>query len=508
MFGQFQTALRSTPLAWRAIAQAQQQGVKGFHALVLEQAQSIGQQKLLNEAHKAAINLLRQEEASWQRIKRGTAGAAVNIRDMTSELMKWTKLTTVVSGLLGAGGLFGITRLAENVAGGRRSSLGLGTTYGGQKAFDTAFDRFGDPASILAGVEDARTDITKRTALYGAGLGEKDLTGDTSAVAARVLAKVQQLAKSTPDALLASVYGSRHLGDAGISMETFRTLKRTSYEEMAQQQGRFGKLSGEYGVGNADQRAYQEFVTTLTDAGNQIETVFVKGLAPLIKDGSINELSKSVVDLVKAFSESHLLTEAIHDVTESMRGLADFMKNPLGAAKTAVTNELSREGEGFSRDWQHIKGFWSRGFGGGGSGAGAPAGAAGVDATTGLPMKAGAGRLDPGLAAFAQSIRGKVSSFDQITAGEDDYHKAFKSAHNDGRAFDFTIKNPADAAAVADLVRTEMAKQGIKGRVIDEYNHPSKNATGGHIHVQTDVRVMNAAGSNVIVQAQQAAPSP
>ncbi|WP_425907155.1 hypothetical protein [Nitrobacter sp. TKz-YC02] len=44
--------------------------------------------------------------------------------------------------------------------------------------------------------------------------------------------------------------------------------------------------------------------------------------------------------------------------------------------------------------------------------------------------------------------------------------------------------------------------------MIDEYKNPSRGATGGHIHVQTDVKVMNAAGSNVIVSAQQVAPSP
>jgi hypothetical protein len=40
--------------------------------------------------------------------------------------------------------LFGINRMAEGVASGRRSSMGLGIGYGEQKAFQNAFGRFVD----------------------------------------------------------------------------------------------------------------------------------------------------------------------------------------------------------------------------------------------------------------------------------------------------------------------------------------------------------------------------
>jgi hypothetical protein len=509
LFQQFQTGLKSMPGAWQNIERAQQKSVKGFRDLVGQQAAAIGQQNLLGDSHRNMVGLLKQEESIWERIRRSNKGAATIVKDITADILKWTP---VLSALAGLGGLAGISALAGGVAGGRRSALGLGASYGGQKAFDTAFDRFVDTGSVLSGVASSRGDVSKSAAFSALGmLNAHDMKGDDAAVSARVLERAKRLADKTSDQLLGTMFSTYQLGSLGLSEDDFRRLKHTSPEEMARQQGAFGKLSRDYSVGEGDQRAYQDLISALKDAGNQIDTVFVKGLVPLVNDGSINELSKSVVDLVKAFSETGILKEAIHDVTDAMRGLADFMKDPLGSTKKSITNDILREGAAFKGDAQHFWNFWNRGFGTGGSGsASAPGGATFAERWPGggLPMKAGAGRLDPGLAAFAQSIRGKVASFDQITAGEDDYHKGFKSAHNDGRAFDFTIKNPADAAVVADLVRTEMAKQGIKGRVIDEYNHPSKNATGGHIHVQTDVRVMNAAGSNVIVQAQQVAPSP
>ncbi|WP_426442886.1 hypothetical protein [Bradyrhizobium genosp. P] len=544
LFQRYQKQLASTPLQWRNIAQAQQQGVKGFRDLVLEQAAAIGQQRLLGEAHEAALRLLRQEEGSWTRIKRQTTGVATNIRDVTGQLLKWGSLTGVISGLVGAGGLFGVSRLAGNVASGRQSALGLGATYGGAKAFGTAFGRFGDPGSLLAGVEDARTDIAKRVALYGAGLTDKDLTGDTATVGAKALASIRQLAKRTDDALLTNVFNSRQLGNLGISPEMFRTLKRTSDSEFAQQQTQFRKLSGDYAVGSREQRAYQDFTTALDDAGNRIENVFVKGLAPLIPgmEKLSGSLVRSIENLAKAIPPDAMerIGKGIETFAEylgsekfqgdikavgagfswfagKVRDFGIYVAGDTGAKGIRDRNnwaqhhrdglktvgELRKErAEGKATAWSQLGNIFKGGIG-------PTDNTSKGSADTDLPIKPGAGKLDPGLASLARSIRGRIpNDFGQITAGEDDYHKGFKSAHNDGRAFDFTIKNPADAAMVAQLVRDELQKQGIKGKVVDEYSNPSKNATGGHIHVQTDVRIMNQTGSNIVVQTQQATPSP
>ncbi|WP_439925678.1 hypothetical protein [Nitrobacter sp. JJSN] len=518
LFQRYQKALQSTPLQWRNVAIAQQQGLKGFRDLVLEQAAAIGQQKLLNEAHKAAINLLRQEESSWERIKRQTTGAATNIRDMTGQLMKWGSLTAVFSGLLGAGGLFGISRLSQNVSIGRRGALGLGASYGGQKAFGTAFDRFVDPGSVLSGVSGALGDVTKKKALYGAGLSEKDLKGDTATVAARSLNSVKKLLDQTPDSLIGNIADSRHLGDLGYSLEDLRRIKHSSAGELARQQRQFRKLSGDYAVGSSDQRAYQDFTTALTDAGNQIETTFVRGIVPLVP--GFEKLSGSVVKTVDVLLKS-VSSDTMEKLGKGIEHFADF----IGSHE--FQNNLKTFASGVGIIAGKIGGFVSWMGGGPGnaayeesktnaqklrddraSGRATWYGQLGSILSGKVPMKEGAGTLTPELAAIARGIQSSYPGFDRVTAGEDNFHKGRNSAHNDGRAFDFTIKNPADSAHVADLVRGELDKRGIKGRVIDEYKNPSRGATGGHIHVQTDVKVMNAAGSNVIVSAQQVTPSP
>ncbi|NEU95663.1 hypothetical protein [Bradyrhizobium uaiense] len=537
LFQRYQQQLGSTPLQWRNIAAAQQQGVKGFRDLVFEQATAIAQQRMLGEAHKAALNLLRQEENSWTRIRRQTTGVAGNIRDMTGQLMKWGSLTAVFSGLLGAGGLFGISRLTDNVASGRRSALGLGATYGQQRAFGTAFDRFGDPGAILHGVADALGDVRKRASLYNAGLTDSDLTGGSAEVSARLIASAKRIADKTDDSVLGTIADVRGFSSLGMNADYLRTLKHTSWEEVNKQHVMFRDRSREYGVGGDTQRAYQDFETALSDAGNRIENVFVRGLAPLIP--GMEKLSGSLVRSIENLSKA-IPPDAMERIGKGIEtfgtylGSEDFQRDVKGVAAgfawfagkvrdfgIYVSGDTGAKGIRTRNNWSkhHRDGLptegelrkaraegkatvwtqlWDIYKGGTGT---APGSAS-------LPIKAGAGTLDPGLASLARTVQGKVPGFDQITAGADAYHKGFSSAHNEGRAFDFTIKNPAQAAEVAQIVRDEMARQGIKGKVIDEYSNPSKNATGGHIHVQTDVRIMNQTGNNVVVQTQQAIPSP
>lgn len=502
LFQNYQTALKSTPTQWRNIAAAQQQGVKGFRNLVGAQAAVVAQQTMLGQQHKDVLLLLKGQESVWDRIKKTSDGSAKIIKGMTEDILKWM---TPLSLLAGVGGLAGLAALGSNVAGGRRSALGLGATYGGQRAFDVAFGRFVDPSSVLSGVAGARGDVSKRVAFSGLGmLNDRDLEGDNAAVSARVLERAKRVADKTPDQLLGTMFQTYQLGTLGLTEEDFRRLKRTPATELAQQQGQFRKLSSDYAVSNPDQRAYQELVTTLKDASNQIDTVFVRGLAPLVRDGSIDQLSKSVVGLVKAFSESDVLKGQIHDLTDAMAGLSKFIKDPLGSIKEGADKDVAAAKAAGKVDPVSSFTSWILS---GRVGSDAKAFAAATYSQN-LPVKPGAGAIDPGLGSFATRLTARVPGIDRFTAFNDDYHKRTNSAHADGRAFDFTIKNPAKSAEVADLVRTEMMKAGIRGTVIDEYTNPSSRATAGHIHVQTDVRISNATGNNIVVQTQQATPSP
>lgn len=521
LFNKYQAQLKQQPTEWRKASTAQQAMLKGTLGISDAQATLIGQQKTLGDIHKRALMYLRQEESSWQRIRRETTGVAGNIKDMTGQLLKWSSLTGIIGGLVGSGGLFGISRMASGVASGRQSAMGLGTTYGGQKAFGTAFDRYGNTGSFLSSIADAKGDLTKGAAAFGS-LGLSDYASmDTATLGAKVLAAVREKSKGWSDPMLSQYISASQLGNLGITPEMVRTLKSTQNGEFAKSLGMFGRLNGQYALGGGTQRSYQDFETALEEAGNKIELVFVKGLAPLIP--GMEHLSGSVVKSIETLSGA-IPKDAVERIGKGIEtfsqylGSADFQRDVKGVAGAfgwlagkvrdfglSATSDPGAKGIHDRVNWakKHRDGLKTKGE------LRKEMAEGGVFApmrrllfgSTGLPVKPGAGTVNPALA----NLVGKVPGFDRITAGNDDYHKGFRSAHNQDRAVDFTIKNPADAAMVAQLVRDEMAKKGIKGTVLDEYNHPSSRATAGHIHVQTDVRISNSTGSNINVSTQQAA---
>ena len=499
LFQQYTKQLKGMPLAWRQIAIAQAGGVKGFQDLVKEQAIAIGQQRLMEQAHKSALNLLRAQETIWQNIRRQTTGVAVNIRDMTTEFAHWAKVTGAISGLLGVGGLFGIERLAQGVSSERRSALGLGVTYGQQKAFGNAFERFADPGALLEGVEGARTDPTKRVALMQAGV--TDFSGNSFDIAQRALLALQRKAKEGPEEFLGTRYGISGAGQLGLSEGQFRALRRYSPEELAQNIGRAGGLAGQYNVSDEDQKAYEDLQQSLKDAGNQIEVILVKGLAKLAP--GIGDLSASVVKTIKELTES-VPPETMQNIGKGIESLGKY----LGSEDFQNNIKAFAGGVQWVAEKFISLGIWSSGKSTSvamgtasavatsifnpaaayGTGASGPTWGVGGN----ISVKPGAGTINPRLYRLISGMQNTPGGFNRITAAEDHLHEGWSSAHNDGRAFDFTLNDPSMHAEAKKYAQDWMRSRGIRGRVIDEYDPAQQKpgrTTAPHIHVQVDAKI-------------------
>ena len=105
----------------------------------------------------------------------------------------------------------------------------------------------------------------------------------------------------------------------------------------------------------------------------------------------------------------------------------------------------------------------------------------------GAPLKPGAdngGAVRPEFQRVVDFVR-RLPGVNQITAENDTFHPA-ADVHGQGRAMDFSIKGgKAAAAGFAARLREKLKAEGYPNvRVLDEYNSPSRNATGGHIHVE------------------------
>lgn len=111
---------------------------------------------------------------------------------------------------------------------------------------------------------------------------------------------------------------------------------------------------------------------------------------------------------------------------------------------------------------------------------------------SGLTIKGGIG----GQATYGGKVRGYTADFAKVvsdvvgsdlirfTGFNDKFHVGKSSNHNQGQAFDLTIRS-AHAGAPNQKRRIEDAarKQGFRITVLDEYNKPSSKATAPHLHV-------------------------
>lgn len=109
-------------------------------------------------------------------------------------------------------------------------------------------------------------------------------------------------------------------------------------------------------------------------------------------------------------------------------------------------------------------------------------------ALSGLKLKANeaiaGGKVRGYTAEFAevtQSLLGNNLKY--FSAFNDTYHAGSNSKHASGQAFDVVLKNANQAASAAAIIKKAAAQYGYSVKVLNEYAKPSKNATGGHLHV-------------------------
>jgi hypothetical protein len=325
LFEKYEAALARHPDAWAKVATKINVGTKGFQQQVALAIARKAQIDLIAKAEEKANRLTASTADRWRDMARSTRTVAGNIGRATEQLLKWTALTTVFTGLIGGGGLFGIDRLAQSVSAGRRSATGLGTSFGAQRAFGLNFGRYVDSDRFLSGVSEAQRDVSKRVGFFGAGLSQGEMTGDTATVGAALLRHLKQIADQTPQGLMAQTLAARHL-DQFVGLEDMTRLKGMSPAEMAQVQASFGRDRGTLDLPSATQKAWQDFAVQMSRAGGTIENVLVKGLTGLI--GPLTRLSDGFTKAVQAFLGSDTIKKWLDEAGSGLDEFAKYVGTP------------------------------------------------------------------------------------------------------------------------------------------------------------------------------------
>lgn len=545
-FEKYQQALAKTPKDWEASGKAQRPTVLAFQGIAAALlAQSALQAKRLKTL-KDEAKVEKESSSYWKDMVRSSREVASNAASIAKSVLSTIGVGAIFSGLLGAGGLFGLSELAGSVGNSRRTALGLGSTIGETRAFGLNYGRLVDPGSVIGGVNNSLLDVSRRSDLYLAGLTEGDLKGkDAAQVASLLISKFKARVDQTNPLLYGSLIKDFGYGNLGLTVQDAERARNTPVSEINEYGRAFGRDAKRLNVLDPQAKKFQDFDVQLHRAGEQIENVFIRGISPLIP--ALTKFSESVVTTVANFADRLVKSGALDKFAGGIQAFADYLGTQgfqdnvktfaddvvalggaihqglvlLGAVpdKAHPTDTpAQRIGGGFhdriARNWpegeqgsRNIRN-WLGDFGSLG-------GVFGNDRWSlgGAPNANNIGNLRPvgansgfrqydtlagGIRGLAADLRFKVNSHHWDTLASLIPHYAPKGDHNDPAAYIKALRTQGvDPDAKIDTRNNEMMARAM--HAISVVEKGQKNATP----TEVILRVLNGTGGNVVVSANQ-----
>ena len=326
-FEKYRDALDKMPQAWRAVNKEvlpHEHLMKGILAATAAQTEQL---RHSTEAQKQLGRATENTERHMGHLWRHMRNFAHEARDATRELLKWSTVVEGVGGLLGAGGLWGISRLAQGATSGYQRATGLGTTWGGMGGFTTAYGRFGDAQGLLGNV---MTGLTNRTsdqyrALIGLGFTPAMLaTMDPAQVAAAASERLGNWAQGVRREDLgtqAGVRGYLSLADIG----TIQNL-RDRPEERAEARRNFEQLKQEAELRRQDLKLWADLNYTLDAAKLKLDSALIQGLTRLTP--GLDKLVDAFSKVVTTFLKSDTVAEWAEKVSDALKEFAKYLDSP------------------------------------------------------------------------------------------------------------------------------------------------------------------------------------
>ncbi|HEN3587745.1 TPA: hypothetical protein U5E11_002329 [Yersinia enterocolitica] len=342
-FNEYQAALDDLPEAWRGVAQgigdteketakarSELEGVaKSFSdgaAAILSINSGLDRlNDSLDKANKNQSGFNKNAGAAKKFLSGATKDAkslAGHIKDATTSLISWGSILGLFSGLIGAGGLFGINRLASGAASQRFTTLGLGTTSGGLDSTAINYQRaLSNPTGTLGAIRDSQLDLSKRWQFQAMGINNPDQDP------AKLL---PQMIRNARDIFVKN--GSNLQGAEAHGLTNFFTLddlnrfKNMSDAEIDSMEKRAVQDSKQLQLSDQIQKQWTDFNVQLQRSGYSIENSFIRGLAPLAPQ--LTRLSDSVSGMIDSFLKSPELGKWIDGLSQGIQKFGEYLASP------------------------------------------------------------------------------------------------------------------------------------------------------------------------------------
>lgn len=353
-FDRYQEEVKKLPAEWREL-NSEISETKTLMEKMAEAAQlnASSSQKQL-EHHKEASAVARNVAIAWSFISRQVGNVKDHIDHMTSSLVKWSTVTAAFAGLLGAGSLFGLDRLANSIAQQRRLAMGMGMSIGQRSAFDTNYSRaLANPNSLLSGAATAKYDYTSEAynSFLNAGVSQSFIKGHNPAEIGREFlrdldVKFADLAnKPGKEGEIGARANAMGVTAAGISVQdlvAYLSLSGKEKEEMGK------RMTGDVpGMNVSDEVAkkWTDLVTQLDRVGKTIESVFMTRIVALAP--AVEKLSKSLEQATDTFVKSETFKAWMDGLGAEIEKFAKWLETPeVEETEKGFLDWLKKAGDG------------------------------------------------------------------------------------------------------------------------------------------------------------------
>lgn len=342
-FREYQSALDELPEAWRAAAHgigdsAKETAKAKVEGDALAKVFSDGAEAILSinsgldrlstsieEANKRQKDFNKNARSSGGFLKTAAKDAksiARHIKNATTSLLSWGSIVGVFTGVLGAGGLFGINRLATTTGAQRLTSLGLGTTIGNMDATAINFQKaLGNPTATLGAIRDAKMDLSKRWTFSAMGINNPDQ--DPAKLLPQMIRNARDIfVKSGSTAQGANAYGLTNF----FSLDDLNRFKNMTDEEIDAMARRAKKDSQLLQITDQQARQWQDFNVQLDYSSQSIRNTFIRGLGPLTP--ALTKLSDALASAIDTVLKSPELGKWIDDLSDGIQKFGNYLVSP------------------------------------------------------------------------------------------------------------------------------------------------------------------------------------
>ncbi|KPR52117.1 hypothetical protein [Citrobacter freundii] len=342
-FNEYQAALEELPEAWRASAQgigdsARETSKASSEAEGMTKAFLDGVDALnmmvnnldrintsLDDANKRQSDLNKKTAGSssiFGKLKKDSKEFAGHIKDATVSLLSWGGIVGLFTGVLGAGGLFGINRLASTASAQRFTSMGLNTSIGALDSTAINYQRaVANPTATLGAIRDTQADLSQRWKFQAMGINNPDRSPD------QLLPEMIRAARSIFTQTGGTLQGANAYGlTSFFSIDDLNRFKNMSDAEIDAMEKRAKRDAQLLQSTDEQARQWQDFNVQLDYSSQSIKNTFIRGLAPLTP--GLTKLSDALSGAIDTVLQSPELGKWVDGLAGGIQRFGDYLASP------------------------------------------------------------------------------------------------------------------------------------------------------------------------------------